>query len=264
MPHVERSAALHLTVAGVAAVLATAFWAQSASMAIAADSPCRAESFEGRTYTVCEIDLRRQTVRLFWKSQDGQPYSFLDRLPATQGNPEQPLLFAANAGMFAPDYSPVGLYIENGEQLVAASTRSGYGNFHLKPNGVFYIAGNSADVVETGSYLRRKLKADFATQSGPMLVVNGKLHPAFVEGSASLKRRDGVGVRDPHTVLFAISDDGVTFSAFARLFRDRLKCSNALFLDGGPVPTLYRAATKEGSNRLPMGPMLGVFKRKTP
>src|SRR5262249_38936101 len=148
-------------------------------------------------------------------------------------------LFATNAGMFDPALKPVGLYIEGGKELVRANTRSGFGNFHMKPNGVFYLAGNAAGILETGAYLKERPAADLATQSGPMLVINGRLHPRFDAKSTSLKPRNGVGIRDAHTVLFAISDGEVSFAAFARLFRNGLGCNNALFLDGGTASNLY-------------------------
>ena len=54
-------------------------------------------------------------------------------------------------------------------------------------------------------------------------------------------------MRDASSVIFAISDDEVSFGAFARLFRERLKCSNALF-DGGTVPSLYSPMLQRGGN----------------
>lgn len=165
-----------------------------------------------------------------------------------------------NGGMFHPDYKPVGLYIENGREITRASTRNGPGNFHLKPNGIFYTSGATAGVLETGAYLKAKPQAEFATQSGPMLVINGRLHPRFKSGE-SQKLRNGVGVRDANTIVFAISEGEVSFGAFARLFRDGLKCPNALFLDGGSAPALYSPAMQRGGNFLPLGPMIGVFDR---
>ena len=160
--------------------------------------------------------------------------------------------------MFDPAFKPVGLYIEDGRTLVRANTKSGAGNFHLKPNGVFYVAGDKAGVLETGAYLKQRLHPDMATQSGPMLVINGRLHPLFIRANISLKPRIGVGVRDEHTVVFALSEAGVSFAAFARLFRDALKCGNALFLDGGSVPSLYVPAARPG-NVFAVGPMIAVF-----
>jgi uncharacterized protein YigE (DUF2233 family) len=215
---------------------------------------------EGRAYTVCEVDLARQLIRLYWQGPDGAPYAYLSALPrALEKNAR--LMFATNAGMFDPALRPVGLYIENGRELVSANTRSGRGNFHMKPNGVFYVAGDAAGVLETGAFLRRRPRAEIATQSGPMLVIEGRLHPRFARDSTSLKVRSGVGVRDARTVLFAISEDEVTFAQFAGLFRQRLQCMNALFLDGGSAPSLYVPSLVRGGNLLPLGPMLAVFAR---
>ena len=229
-----------------------------ASAAFAAPTPCRSLSVEGAAYTVCEIDLRRHTVRLFWRKPDGAPYGYLAALPPAQRAGR--LVFAMNAGMYDPDYRPVGLYVENGRELVRANTRAGPGNFHMRPNGVFYIAGETAGVLDTGSFLTKRPAVDFATQSGPMLVINGRLHPIFGR-SASRKFRSGVGRRDEHTLAFAISDGEVTFSEFARLFRDRLKCDNALFLDGGSVPSLYAPELRRTGNLLRLGPMIAVYER---
>jgi uncharacterized protein YigE (DUF2233 family) len=224
-------------------------------------SICTPIAFEEKVYTVCEIDLRHLEARLFWKDSNGLPYGFLSRLPQMSAGAGSPLLFATNAGMFQPDYSPAGLYVENRQQLFPVNTKGGYGNFHKKPNGVLYVSGRTGGVLETRAWLKQKPKADFATQSGPMLVIDGQLHPRFSASSTSVKRRDGIGARNSHTLVFAISDQEVTFIQFARLFRDRLKCPNALFLDGGSVPTLYQAETGRGGNVLPMGPMLAVFRR---
>src|SRR5262249_43115333 len=89
------------------------------------------------------------------------------------------LLFATNAGMFDPALKPVGLYVEQGRELVHVNTSSGYGNFHMKPNGVFYISGDRAAITETRAFFKQRAQADLATQSGPMLVINGRLHPRF-------------------------------------------------------------------------------------
>ena len=226
--------------------------------AFAASIPCQSISLEGSAYTVCEIDLRRHAVRLFWRKPDGEPYRYLASLPSAQRSAR--LVFAMNAGMYDPAYRPVGLYVENGRELVRANTRPGPGNFHMRPNGIFYVAGETAGVLDTGSFLTKRPAVDFATQSGPMLVVNGRLHPVFGR-SHSRKFRNGVGLRDEHTLAFAISEGEVTFSEFARLFRDRLKCDNALFLDGGSVPSLYAPELRRSGNLLPLGPMIAVYER---
>ena len=224
----------------------------------AAPAPCQSVNFEGAAYTVCEVDLRRHAVRLFWRKPDGAPYGYLAALPTAEHAGR--LVLAMNAGMYDPAYRPVGLYVENGRELVRANTRPGPGNFHMRPNGIFYVDGERAGVLDTASFLKARPAVDFATQSGPMLVINGRLHPLFVR-SGSRKFRSGVGLRNEHTLAFAVSDAEVTFDEFARLFRDRLTCDNALFLDGGSVPSLYAPELRRNGNLLPLGPMIAVYER---
>ena len=111
-----------------------------------------------------------------------------------------------------------------------ADTRDGASNFHLKPNGVFWIGDGVAGVEETSRYLAAAPPARFATQSGPMLVIDGRIHPKILPTGTSEKIRNGVCVRDGATVVFAIAEEPVTFYAFARLFRDGLSCAER------PVP----------------------------
>jgi uncharacterized protein YigE (DUF2233 family) len=229
--------------------------------ATAQSGPCKQLSHERNDYTVCEVDLRKDAVRLYWRRPDGSPYAYLRSLPRALDAKAGELLFATNAGMFDPNYRPVGLYVEQGQEMVRANTRSGYGNFHMKPNGVFYVAGDMAGVLETTAYLKLRPRVDFATQSGPMLVINGRLHPRFDRASVSLKARNGVGIRTPGTIVFAISQGEVSFDAFAKLFRDKLNCRDALFLDGGSASSLYVPALRQGGNLLPLGPMLAVFEK---
>ena len=232
--------------------------------AAAAVPPCQSMTFANTTYTVCEVDLRQRSVRLYWKRPDGNAYAYLSGLPKVLNGTNGELLFAMNAGMFDPALRPVGLYIEQGQELVRASTRSGYGNFHMKPNGIFYINADQAGVMETQEFLKRRPRVDAATQSGPMLVVNGRLHPRFSRSSTSFKMRNGVGMRSDNTIVFAVSASDVSFDAFARLFRDALNCPNALFLDGGSASSLYAPSLGRGGNFLPLGPMLGIFARTNP
>jgi prepilin-type processing-associated H-X9-DG protein len=222
--------------------------------------PCRPVRYADSTFVVCTADLRQYEVRLFWRGPGGDVLGSFDRLKQTPEGSH--LAFAMNAGMYHEDRSPVGLYVENGKELKAANTRNGPGNFHLKPNGIFYVKGRQAGVLETGTYLKRKIGPEFATQSGPMLVIDGRIHPQFSEQSTSRKIRNGVGVKDQHTVVFAISEDPVTFSTFAHLFRDELGCANALFLDGS-VSSLYAPSLERMDTLMPMGPIVGALRRNT-
>jgi uncharacterized protein YigE (DUF2233 family) len=216
---------------------------------------CGPLAFDGKRYVVCTIDLRRFALRLFLRGADGEPYGDLGRLVRS---PEgAALVFAMNAGMYDSARLPVGLYVENGRTLKGANTANGRGNFHLKPNGVFYAADGMAGVMETERFLHVRPRAEIATQSGPMLVIDGRIHPKFSEDSASRKLRNGVGVHDPHTAVFAISDEPVTFGAFAHLFKDGLLCANALFLDGS-ISSLYAPSLGRSDTLMPTGPIIGA------
>ena len=225
-----------------------------------ARSPCVALTEGANRYAVCEVDLRRYRLQFFWRGPNGEPYGDLGTLARALDASGRPPVFATNGGMYKPDLTPVGLYVQDGRELVRANTLNGPGNFHLKPNGVFFVQGERAGVVDTERYLKERPRADFATQSGPMLVIKGRLHPKISEHGVSRKIRNGVGLRNPHTVVFAISDGPVTFGEFAHLFRDRLGCADALYLDGS-ISGLYAPALGRTDGILPLGPMIAAFRR---
>ncbi|PDS77916.1 phosphodiester glycosidase family protein [Rhizobium sp. L43] len=207
--------------------------------------PCEQQIFEEAKYVVCTLEPDKADLRLFWKNADGAPYRTFSSLAEAVRAEGKTLAFAVNAGMYRADFSPMGLYIENARELQPANTteaESAAGqvpNFYKKPNGVFFLGETSAGILPTAEFLKRRPKARFATQSGPMLVIANTLNPIFILGSTDRTRRSGVGVCTGRTIRFAISEDGVNFHDFARLFRDRLKCPDALFLDGGHGVGLY-------------------------
>jgi uncharacterized protein YigE (DUF2233 family) len=212
---------------------------------VAAAEGCRSEAFEDASYTVCSFDLARSDLRIFWRNETGDPYRTFSALAEELGTGDRRLAFAMNGGMYQDDLRPVGLLIVAGTELKSANTVKlspdikPVPNFYKKPNGIFFIGDGEAGVMETSRFVKKRPAAEYATQSGPMLVVDGKLHPAFKAGSLDRKVRNGVGVSSPTEVHFVISEGGVSFHDFARLFRDRLGCENALFLDGGSAPGLY-------------------------
>jgi uncharacterized protein YigE (DUF2233 family) len=232
----------------------------------ASQGECRSESFEGASYIVCSFDMARDDVRLFWRYGEGEPYRTFHVLATDLEAEGKTLKFAMNGGMYGEGFAPIGLYVEDGRELVPANTTTieGMGsavpNFYKKPNGVFYISGGEAGVMETAAFLATRPDAAFATQSGPMLVVDGAIHPAFIEDSSDRKPRNGVCASSPTEVHFALADEWVNFHAFARFFRDGLGCENALFLDGGSAPGIY--APELQRNDAPghggYGPIIGV------
>lgn len=218
---------------------------------------CGDISFQRHNYSICTIDTTQDKLSLFWRDSAGKPFATFEQLAAWLAQTRKTLIFGMNAGMFGDDLSPVGLYIEDSEIRHRANTRDGPGNFHMKPNGVFFFGRAGVGVMETQAYLKAHLHPEFATQSGPMLVIDGQIHPKIQPDGTSLKIRNGVGVRNAHTAVFAISRDPVSFYEFASLFRDKLACANALFLDG-TISNLYAPALGRTLQWLPVGPMLGV------
>lgn len=235
------------------AALCALFWS-----AAAVAQPCADIEDGGAAVTVCDIDARQYAIRLFLRDADGGLYGGFPALAGALAAKGETLAFAMNAGMYAPDYAPVGLYVEAGRMLRAADTGAGEGNFHMKPNGVFWVDGARAGVTETGRFLTARARPAYATQSGPMLVIGGRLNPHIHETGASEKFRNGVCVTGGHVAHFAISNQPVTFYRFATLFRDRLKCSDALFLDGGTASALYAPSLGRRDLFHPMGPMIGA------
>ncbi|KAF0121435.1 MAG: hypothetical protein FD148_3254 [Methylocystaceae bacterium] len=225
-------------------------------------SPCADIEEGGAAYTVCDFDARKRDIRLFLRDEKGEIYGSFARLADGLANKGETLVFAMNAGMYAEDRTPVGLYVENGRTLSGANTRPGAGNFHLKPNGVFWVNDGRAGVTETARFLKSPQRAQFATQSGPMLVIGGRIHPRIHGDGMSQKFRNGVCVGDGHIIRFAISNQPVTFHQFALLFRDRLHCPDALFLDGGSASALYAPSLSRHDRFAPtMGPILGVVEK---
>ena len=227
---------------------------------------CRNTSFEGAAYIACSFNPAKQDMRLFWRGADGKPYQTFGALARDLKSKGKSLQFAMNGGMYQDDFQPVGLYVENGRELTRANTATLTGtpsaipNFFKKPNGVFYIGNGAVGIVETGRFLAERPDANFATQSGPMLIIDGAIHPAFIVNSTDRKMRNGVGVTSPTEVHFVITKNRVSFYDFARFFRDGLGCRNALFLDGGVAPGLY--APELGRNDAPghggYGPIIAV------
>jgi uncharacterized protein YigE (DUF2233 family) len=224
--------------------------------AAAADSPCRQLLFEGSRYTVCRAPRARIEVRT--AGRDGRPYRSFAALEHVLRRDAGRVRFAMNAGMFDADGRAIGLLIENGRELHPINRRKGGGNFHLLPNGVFLVRDDgSAAVVPTAEFEADERIA-FASQSGPMLVVNGRLHPAFEPDGRSRFVRNGVGIDPDGTPVFVISEDAVSFGKFARLFRDELKCRNALYFDGS-VSSLWDPANHRMDSFAALGPMVVAF-----
>ena len=184
-------------------------------------------------FLVYRVDPQTDHVALFWQDSDGQRFGSFRRLRDYLAAHSQHLVFAMNAGIFSTEIAPLGLHIEDGRVLRPLNLgKGGRGNFYLKPNGVFFIANQKPAVVDAKIFSQLRVKPTIATQSGPLLVIKGALHPAFRQDSLNRNIRNGVGVTQDGKVVFTMSQTFVTFYELATLFRDVLACDDALYLDG--------------------------------
>ena len=223
-----------------------------------AEVTCTERTFEGLAYTACEVDPRVDDLRLFLDAPSGEKYGQFSTIDRVLEAENEMLIFAMNAGMYHDDRSPVGHYIEDGREVMRVIPNAGPGNFGLLPNGVFCIGDGRADVIETLTYEARRPDCRYATQSGPMLVIDGDLHPRFLENSDSRYIRNGVGTSDDGArVVFVISEQPVTFHEFGRIFRDDLGLPQALFLDGS-VSRLHAPQINRSDFGRWLGPIVGV------
>lgn len=222
-------------------------------------SPCRAEMFEGSRFTVCDPGKGR--IEIGAAGAGEAPVRQFSDLEAVLGRRAGQVAFAMNAGMYDEAGRPIGLAIVAGKQKHAINRRKGGGNFHLMPNGVFQVhEGGRAEVIRSDKWTPAT-GIRFATQSGPMLVIDGKLHPAFDHDGTSRYRRNGVGIAPNGRALFVISEDPVSLGKFGRFFRDELKARNALFFDGA-VSALWDPANARRDVTKPLGPMVVAFRQR--
>ena len=220
-----------------------------------AAATCEDLTFDGLSFTACTVDVATAALRLFHKTGSDD---ILGSFRAIEAETGQDLVFAMNAGMYHDNREPVGHYIENGVETMRVISNAGPGNFGMLPNGVFCIRPGRADVFETGDYIALAPDCRDATQSGPMLVIDGELHPRFLPDSRSRFLRNGVGTSaDGQTAVFVISNTPVTFHEFGRLFRDQLQLGNALYFDG-KVSRLYARDLGRSDFGFQLGPMVGV------
>ena len=221
------------------------------------DSPCQPAEFEGIALTHCIADPTSHRIRTALAPSSGDTFGTIEAWAA--GKNESAIAFVMNGGMYGDDLKPVGYFVADGDRLEELNRESGDGNFYMKPNGVFYGTGGVWRILETDTFLRTVgTRPSFGTQSGPMLVLNGEMHPEIQDNGPSRQIRNGVGVDSEGRAHFVISDAPISFGQFARYFRDELKTPNALFLDGN-VSSLWDPATGRMDSRR-VGPLIVVEK----
>jgi len=207
-----------------------------------------------------EVDLKKQDIKFYWKNEKGDIYGSFKSLNDWLRAKSEVLVFAMNGGMYKKDFSPQGLFIENGiEKSKIDTLQNGYGNFYMQPNGIFYITNEKEGFVCKTSDFRNK-NVKYATQSGPLLLINGKIHPKFRKGSKNINIRNGVGILPNGNLLFAMSKQKINFYDFANYFKSK-GCKNALYLDGFVSKTYL---PEKGFNRMDgnFGVIIGETERR--
>jgi uncharacterized protein YigE (DUF2233 family) len=225
-----------------------------------AAAACDGRAFEGSAFTLCRYDRRRDEIAFFLDGRNGRLRS-LAALETELGPRANRLRFAMNAGMYDEAGAPIGLYVAEGRQRRAINRRPGAGNFHMLPNGVFTVAADGRVAIVPAARYDPAARPLWATQSGPMLVIDGALHPAIQPNGPSLHIRNAVCVVDTNVAWFAISEEAVSFGRLARLLRDELGCPNALYLDGS-VSSLWDRPARRRDGYAELGPLVAVFARE--
>jgi len=239
-------------------------WLKQVALALAVLVPlpalaeCENVGYLDQSFTLCNVRAG-DDVRLFLRPTDDAPvygnFRAIDDALARDG---KRLAFAMNGGMYHADRSPVGLYVEAGREVAPIVTREGPGNFGLLPNGVFCIQPQRFTLIESRAFAANPLRCTYATQSGPMLVIDGAYHPRFLKGSDSRLIRNGVGVSaDGARAVLVIANSPVSFYEFARFFREYLDLTQALFIDGS-VSRLHAPGLRRSDWGTLLGPIVGL------
>lgn len=206
------------------------------------------------------VDTKTQDLQLYWKNDKDETLKSFQNLNTYVESKKLTLTFAMNGGMFNKDFSPQGLFIQSKKTLAVLDTSDGNGNFYLKPNGVFYVTTDNIPFVCKTTAFSDNGTIKFATQSGPMLVIDGQIHSAFKDGSTNLNIRNGVGILPDNKIIFAMSKTEINFYDFAKYFQS-LGCKNALYLDGF-VSRTYLPEKKWTQTDGNFGVIIGVTEKK--
>lgn len=225
-------------------------------------SPCQPVTFEGMLFTHCVADSKKHQIKMVLQDDGGQPYRSLRAYGEDLGLDALEVAFVMNGGMYDGDGKPIGYYVENRERLKELNRNEGLGNFHLMPNGVFFGSDGNWQVLSTETFFANiSDRPVFGTQSGPMLVIDGELHPEIAEDGPSKAIRNAVGVDADGKAHFVIAEVPISFGVMARFFRDDLNTPNALFLDGN-VSALWDPAAERLDTSPPLGPLIVVTNKE--
>jgi uncharacterized protein YigE (DUF2233 family) len=193
-------------------------------------------SYGRNTVRVCTVDLRRDTLRTFWKDDKATPFGTFEHLREWLRPKGEDITCAMNGGIYQEDLRPLGLYVEQRRVLHRLNTRKdAYGNFYMEPNGVFMIEAQRARIVDTATFqselAERTASIDFAIQSGPLMLQAGRVNPSFAPDSTNRQVRGAICVIGPQDVVLALAATPISFYEFTSFLREKLNCVDALHTD---------------------------------
>jgi uncharacterized protein YigE (DUF2233 family) len=173
---------------------------------------------------------------MYWKDDQGTIIGSLGNLQQYTALQGCDLLYACNGGMYMQNQAPLGYYVQDGKTLQKINTKTGSGNFYLKPKGVFYTDEHNIPHIQSiettaDRDLLQTKKIKYLTQSGPLLVHKNTINTLFTPGSDNINVRNGVGILPNGHAYFAMSTYPVSFYDFAKHFKDK-GCIEALYFDG--------------------------------
>jgi uncharacterized protein YigE (DUF2233 family) len=210
---------------------------------------------------VYEIDLDTVQIKLINGQKKETLFSVAD-------SDREGYLMLTNGGMFHRSGQAVGLFVNEKGQGVSLNTdTASRGNFFMSPNGVFCVdESNQPHILSTQAFQASSLSnpqaLQLATQSGPLLLIDGAYHPDFNANSTSRYIRSGVGVTTTQKVLFVLSEEPINFHTFASIFKEK-GCTNALYLDGA-ISKMYiknSSIPVEHFEEQFYGPIIGVLRK---
>ena len=221
--------------------------------------PCVLDT--SQPYDTVHINPALHNITLHWKNPEtNEPFKTINNLVEWLESTGHSVVAVTNGGIFEPELVPTGLYVENGYEFRPLNLNDGYGNFYLKPNGVFFVQHNQFGIKETTHFSTGETDVDFALQSGPLLLRDNQIHPAFTSGSKNCRLRSAIGVSPNGHAVLAISNGAVNFIDFATWFRDTAGVVDALYLDGA-ISTLHTPGDFSFSEEAYAG-FLAVTRRK--
>lgn len=201
------------------------------------NQPCNLDVLQ--PYDTVHVNPALHKITLHWKNPaTGEPFENYQNVVERLEDAGESVIAVTNAGIFEPGLVPTGLYVEDREVLRPLNLEEGYGNFYLKPNGVFFVDGNGFGILESTNFDAENLGVDYALQSGPLLLQEFSIHPAFTLGSKNCRLRSGIGISPDGQAIIAITNGAVNFYDFSVWFRDIVGAKDALYLDGA-ISMLY-------------------------